>query len=701
MWGLFFATAALVAVSLYLPGYLALRGFGMARVLAFSFAPLLGVAAYVILGLVYARLGIWSCWATQVVPLVLVGVVLLAIARKVRPGVGWVVFGLSDHGAVRPGSRISFDAACLAGYVLFGVTFAGVLFVWYLGSPDNYAQQYDNVSHLGTIQSFVNSGIWSPFASSSYSSAADAAINPLPGGGFYPTAWYSIAAMAVTSTGVSSAMAENVANFIFVALVLPSSVFAFVRVVLDARKSVVPFGAVCMLPFAGFPWMLIHFGPLYPNLSAFCMVPAAAAVFILVFQAGCTKWQRIGLACLFVVALVSLALAQPNAVFTLAVLLAPFCIWQASRIPLLGGKGGQQKAIMRIAFGGAAFALIVMIWLLLYKAPFLQSVVQHTWPPCSTVGEAFFDVLLLGFRAEGTQVMLAVLVVVGAIYTVVDRRYLWLSVSYAFACAIYCINACSGGLLKHLFAGFWYTDPWRCGAVASLVGIFMATLGLWAVWQAAKKGLSHLRGKSESGVPAMSLAVVTSCVVLSGTVFPGIAAPGSQSGAVAFWSVLGGLCGGAESAAVYDEAEQAFVQKVEQTVSADDLIINVPDDGSAFAFAADGLRTYFRYTREYDVPRETEESALIRTRLCDIASDESVRAAVSDIGARYVLQLDQGQPGIPREYLFTYENGEKWQGIDAIRDETPGFEVVLADGDMRLYRITAELDFIQAFYRDG
>ena len=37
-------------------------------------------------------------------------------------------------------------------------------------------------------------------------------------------------------------------------------------------------------------------------------------------------------------------------------------------------------------------------------------------------------------------------------------------------------------------------------------------------------------------------------------------------------------------------------------------------------------------------------------------------------------------------YLFSYYP-DQWTGIDAINDQTPGFEVVLSEGDMRLYRI--------------
>ena len=66
-----------------------------------------------------------------------------------------------------------------------------------------------------------------------------------------------------------------------------------------------------------------------------------------------------------------------------------------------------------------------------------------------------------------------------------------------------------------------------------------------------------------------------------------------------------------------------------------------------------------------------------------------MQEAVESIGAEYVLQLDQGEPDVESPRLFTYENGKKWRGIDGIRDDTPGFEVVLAEDDMRLYKITA------------
>ena len=689
MWSLFFFDAAVVAVSLFLPGYLALRGLGVTRCLSFSFSPLLTVGAYVLLGLAYAQFGVWSSWQTQFVVLLIIGLAVFVFLRAKKRRVSTdAALGLSDFGLL--GNRVSFDAICLALYLIFGIILASILFMWHLGSPDCYVQEYDNISHLGSIRGFIDSGIWSPFSSSLYATSADANINPLPSSGFYPTAWYSVAALAVTSVGVSIPCAENVANYVFIALVLPAGAFGLMRVLFDNMRSVVPFGAFFTLVFAGFPWMLLFFGPLYPNLSAFCMVPAAAAIFLLIFQKRCSAKWRVGFVGIFLMALISLAFSQPNSVFTLAVLLAPFCIWRASRLGVLFRSNAVSPLVLQVAFGCFAFVTIMGIWMALYNAPFMSAVVQHRWPPYTTDWlEALQDVAAGGLVADGSQVILSLLVFIGIAGTLKYRRYLWLSFSYGIACVIFVVNGCSDDPIKHVFSGFWYTDPWRCGAMVSLFGIFLGAFGLWLVWRAlcliveyAGKGYLALRMSA-------AIAVCLVCLEVFGSTFPGISAPYSQTGAIAFRSVLSDLRTRATVAEVYDDAEGSFVKQVLNVVPNDALIINVPDDGSAFAFDVDGLRTYYRYTREYDVSYETNDSRNIRNNLCNVASDENVQDAVRDIGAQYVLQLDQGEPDIESPHLFTYENGEKWRGIDGIRDDTPGFEVILSEGDMRLYKITA------------
>ena len=83
MWGLFFIAAAIVALSLFLPSYLVLRGFRIDGIVAVSSAPLISVAVYVLLGLLYAQFGISSSWVSLFLPYLVVSVILFACgARK-------------------------------------------------------------------------------------------------------------------------------------------------------------------------------------------------------------------------------------------------------------------------------------------------------------------------------------------------------------------------------------------------------------------------------------------------------------------------------------------------------------------------------------------------------------------------------------------------------------------------------------------
>lgn len=74
--------------------------------------------------------------------------------------------------------------------------------------------------------------------------------------------------------------------------------------------------------------------------------------------------------------------------------------------------------------------------------------------------------------------------------------------------------------------------------------------------------------------------------------------------------------------------------------------------------------------------------ALAKSAACGL------EAAVGELRVRARADRSRG-PYVESPHLFTYGEGEQWRGIDSIRDDTPGFEAVLAEGDMRLYKITA------------
>ncbi len=699
MWSSFFVAVAVCAVCVFLPGYAIVRAFGVMRTFSLAFAPLFSVAGYVVLGLVYSKVGIASSWATLFIPFAVVSLVALAVGRFVRGGRGSIDFGLSSATILHIPAK-AFNGVCLGAYLLFGIVFATGVFLCAFGSdPAAYSQQYDNVAHLDAIRAFLDSGVWSPFANTMYPTQADVAIEPLAAGSsFYPTAWYTIAALPVSALGIEVGMAENVANFVFVGLVFPASVFAFMRVVFDERPQTVAAGSVCAMLFSAFPWMLIDFGPLYPNTSSFCMALAVAAAFILVFKCGSKRSWRVLAGAIVLVGLVSVAFSQPNSVFTMVVLLAPFVVLLVSRLPRATKLSGRSLVLARVGAGAVAAVAIVCIWVALYKAPFLQSVITHLWYVEKTRLQALLSLLTLRFEADsGGQIPLALVLLAGVLFTLRDRRYLWLVFSFAIAGFIYVIAASSDGQLQHIFAGFWYGDRWRCAAMCALAGIPLASLGLSAIPGAVLALVDRVRGgcgdaelARTSGARSCkvvvgslaSVALVALCVVQFGT------GSGSAFDSNAFAFTVGQIRDYSQKT-IYAEEESSFVEKAKQVVGSDELVINVPEDGSAFSYPIDGLRTYYRVTRTYGGDSETPESKQIRTGLYKIATDDSVKQAVKAVGARYVLQLDQGEPEAISPHFFTYETGEIWQGIDSIRDDTPGFEVVLSEGDMRLYKITA------------
>lgn len=696
MWSMFCVSVLAGIVFLYVPGFLLLQACRFPRLTSLVCAPLPSIAAYMLLCLLYSKVGVFGSWVTLFVPLLILGAVAFA-ARAVFGRGAELACGarFSPDGAPRaPEGRDrwwSSDWAVLGLYVLAGLVVSAACFASFLDGPESFAQEYDNVHHLGVTVGFVQSGDWSPFAATLYASAADSAINPLPGVGYYPTAWNCVCALIVSALGVSAPLAANAVNFAFIAVVFPSAVFLLMRVVFPKNPGVVAWGSLCTLAFSAFPWMLLLFGPLYPNMIAFCLVPLVSFAFASVFSRGVGVAGRVAAASLFLLGLLCFAFAQPNAVFTTAVFLMPFCARQAyraaSRIPV----PVRPRPFVQVACCVGACVAMAVVWYALYKAPFLQSVVSHSWPAVSSKPEAVADALALGFRAAGAQVVLGVLVIAGALYTLRKREYLWISVSYAIMALLYIVGASSDGPLQHLLTGFWYTDSYRVAASAALFAIPLASMSLWAIGQGLRRLAARALPKAsprKSGIGA-AFAVATAFVLAN--YYPGIALPVDGVKTTAFEWAMSYMHrqNDADELHVYGADERAFVQEALEALPEGALLVNVPDDGTAFAYAVDGARVYYRYLRTYGGSDETAESKLIRNKLSEISVNQDVREAVRKIGAEYLIVLDQGKSERESPRLFTYENGNNWKGIDSVDDDTPGFEIVLSRDDMRLYRITA------------
>lgn len=728
-WGSFALCVLWGIAVLWVPGYALLRAARLPRVWAVACAPVPAVVLYATLGVVYDKLGVYASWLTMAAFAAVASGLLLAVVRPWRkparvvlgagvPGELGVLDGAASSGASAVSSDVlasvsgksvssyasdtlreslgvpaclhkRFDAKCLVLYVAVGFFVACLFTAFSLKTADGFAQSFDSMHHLGMIRTFVETGCWSSLDVAAYSSDMHAAVMPIAGWSFYPTAWHSVAALMASVWGVPVTVAANATNFLFAGLVYPASSFALLRFVFRDNVPAFVCGAFVSCAFMAFPWQMVNWGPLYPNLAAFSLVPAVSFFFMAVFREGAPRADRAAFACLFVIGLAALAFTQPNAVFTMAVLLAPYCVVLSRRIPsLLGGAHDTSRG--RGVSSAIAVALVAVVWAALFSLPFLRDVVWHVWPAYTEAPDALGNVLLLSYRETLPQVVLALLVLVGAVAAWRGVRYRWVVAAYAFMAVVYIVTLTTDGVAKQLLAGFWYTDAARLGSSMALYGVPLASLGLACVVVAARRKAVLLEGSACGMLARVARGAYVALPALIIAAFLVVNFRPVAEGPVR--SAFGDLAASTRSMYdagaddIYSPEERAFVERA-LAITGDDLVLNMPDDGSEFAYAVSGMQTYYRYSGPYGKPDETPESHLIRMHLRSFASNEGVRDAVEKVGAQYVLLLDQGDVRLEgSRHLYTFHPWQ-WGGISRVDDETPGFEVVLAEGDMRLYRI--------------
>lgn len=677
-WSLLFLEAFAVAVALILPGMLASRAFGVPFKLSFSFGPVVSVFFLVFMGIVLRVVGVGE------------GYYALLISLLVFAAAGGLTCFLRFRGQ---NPFFDTDVVSLLPYLCafaLSVPVAVYLFVRGIGLPDNFLQVYDNSFHLSVIQSMKNASSYSILSVGSYLEAGTEAFSPNASAGFYPAAWHIIAALVARAFNISVMAAINLTNFVFVAFVLPLGIQSLTAVITqdDVRKGIC--AAVVTLASIAFPWTLLYWGPVYPNFAAFCAIPAVAAVFLW-FMQGFEEHRSISVAgCPVLVALIfgmaALVALQPNAVFTLGILLVP------SIVACLGGLFERQllrcltiSAIFAYyASRGLVLLFVAAIWFLMTKASFLQGVINFHWPSFTYVFDAAWRAFSFSFNENTPCILLGCLVVLGSLCALGNRSFRGYFFVYLFSVALFVVDATQDGYIRHFLTGFWYTDQYRVAAMAALFSIPLSTLGLDFILSKVQNAFSVSDDidRSSSYLPQLFCVVLIVC---------GLFWPESVNPAVSNYSPVGF----AKSVFNYmfsindvdnnlTSDELVFLVKVKQ-ITGDELIINNPFDGSVYGYAVCDLNLMYRKFSSFG-KGETKVSKQIRHGLDRISYDSTIARDVKQTGAKYLLVLDYGENGREGADMPGYHNSG-WIGLDSVNDSTSGFSLILSEKDMRLYSI--------------
>lgn len=571
-------------------------------------------------------------------------------------------------------------------YAGFGLAIGAIVFLQALPSADAIFQSEDLSKHALQIQAFVDSHKFSSLHASIYQDISD--IAPINDVEFYPCAWHTLCSLVVMLGGRSVPLAINASQYVFACLVYPLSMLALLSTLFKDRRELLPIGALGCMCIVAYPWTFLVFGPLFPNLCGLACLPAVEALFIYAAAPDTFKSQGVLGRILGLLACgIGLTLTHPNTIFTGAVLLIPYLCWVASTVDvsLFSHPTTSSQRFFATAF------FFALIWTILRFSPPLIGVCSYNWPAIVNPWQAFFNVTSLAY-AHGfldlrlmAQPVVAAALIMGCIKLTRDRSLWWLPVSYAFAYLICFVCISTEGALKHLMGGFWYTDPCRLAATAAIVAAPLETVGLYqmAQWLLAKFQ-QKLKERQVSAYPKQVLSCLVAGVLLVATFLPSFSIPGVMSYKGAFSAFRSDVKEKYNLNAPLNEEERAFAKEAKSIVG-DDLVINYSLDGSLLSYGVDDLHCYYRSRWGYDPRNETAESYIIRKRLCEIATNPTVKQAVKKIGARYVIRLDVGTP--EDSFLQWYWRPEFFRGIEAINPSTPGFELILREGNLQLYRI--------------
>ena len=665
----FMISIALLLTIMVIPGYSVGRLLSLPPLDSVCIAPGLSIFLLSVMAILYSRLSIPASFFTLCLPIILMAILVIVTTRPLR------------RLASEPDSFRVSDLLCFAIPVLVLATY---VFYTGLDGLDSYYQAWDNVSHMATIRTFNNSGDWSPLANSYYASSDVAPI--LSSGSFYPSAWHLLCVSTVSALNIPVSMSENVVNFFVIGLVYSLGFFSLIRALgVRGKLPCAMAGVICVgVPAA--TWGLLTFGPLYPNLLGFSLIPAGITLFLGSFRSedgnsAKVVWLRLPLVVIYIV---GMALAHPNAVFSYGVILAPYIVVFASRYASVMGAS---RNVAKWTVPLISVALIVGVWLAIYNMPFVSGVVATGWSAISSPLSALGHAAFLGVANHPIQVLIPLLTFFGLAWILGRGEYRWVAISYVIVIAIYVADAGSDGLLKHLLSGFWYTDYNRTGAMVAFMASVLACLGVKAC--VCMFNASRIDAMSPW---AKTLAIGMSTLLFGLAVFvPSIPFGHGRSLTTAFGYEITELANQNDKDLIYYDVlspiEEVFCRETVAGECGDSLILNNPEDGSIFGYSVYGLNMYYRNCYTPSPETETEASYLVRTKLNEYSSNPEVQSAVCSIGAKYVLQLDSGDSSAEYRIAYVTNNFDEWGGINAIDEDTPGFELIASVDDIRLYKI--------------
>lgn len=468
----FLVTMALV----FLPGLLGGLLLRLRPLAALAVAPLLSTSCLAVSAVVASALGVrWG-----VGPLVVGTLVMGAMAA----GVGVLAPRVNAAMAARrPGPSRWLEQPVGPRFdAVWWTTVASVALVLLLvlvtirpelRTPEALPQGPDTIFHVAAPQWGLENG--------TLSSLEIGRFNFPTWSGFYPAAFYASTATISLLTGASVVVSSSVYVVVLVGVVWPLGCVVLALTLLGRRVVVVLAAAFLSVAFTTYPYLLMGFGVLWPNLLGQAVLPAALAALVGVFRAlGKPPYavaDRLRSGLVLVAGVPGVVMAHPNAFVSLCFLGGLLVLGRT-----LGFMARQPTWPRRLAVLGAIVASLALVAVASVVVRPASMFGTGAAGPERSTDLAWHDLLNFAPRLTHPLPVLAAAVGVGAIALLVRHRGArWVVPALLGMLALYWFNIAVDTEVTRWFTWPWYNNAVRLHSVAILPAVIAATAGLLAL----------------------------------------------------------------------------------------------------------------------------------------------------------------------------------------------------------------------------
>ena len=661
------------AALLLLPGALILRTAGVRGLPMWAFAGPTTVSVAGVAAVLGGLIGLnWTVWVLLNCSIALALVALLirfALALSKTPSNGGPrfvrmpgrIFAAALPEKVRVLSAAIYTLAAAIPAAIIAVRFARAF-----GAPDAISQTFDNIYHLNAVRYILDTGDGSSLTLGNLTEASS---------GFYPAAWHNIVSVVLQLTGTSVPEAINLTNIAIASLFWPLALIFLVTRIMGNRMLPVLITGAIAAGSSVFPYLMVDYGVLYPNLLSIAILPAAlgASIQILGFaHAGTHVSPVLGIG-LMIAALPGLALSHPSTVLALIAFTAPvvlarlYTAYRESRVRPRTHDARKYFRIWLILTGAYSVAGLVAWWV------FRPAASSSTWPPRQSAGQAIGEVLTSSPMGLTPAWIIFAFTVVGIYILVRERSRIWvLGIFLAGLFLFMMVSSWAPGDFRSFWTGIWYNDSNRLAALLPTVTLPIAVIGAERLIRQATAGLSKLRmsaGNYAAGLEAPLRAATAAVLVL-------LVAFLTQGGSMGLaQDKLDTRYGYGPSSLLISADEYELLERLPSHVPEGEAVLGNPWTGASLVYALADRETitphiFGERTADAELVIEHWEDAAYQQRVCPAIQRLEVYWAL-DFGDLEVHRASHPLPGLSHPSI------------------SRGVELVDREGDAKLYRMTA------------